>query len=400
MGSAMTVAKRNAYSIAWISGIDQVPRTAWDALAGRLPSPFFEWDWLHLMEASGSAVPRTGWLPNHLTVWSGSELVAAAPLYVKGHSAGEFVFDHIWSDVAGRIGIDYYPKMVGMSPFTPMIGYRFLVAPGADENAVTERMLWEIDCFCRQYHLSGCSFNFVDPDWQHRIESLGYLGWEHLSFVWQNRDYRNFDDYLAAFKSNQRRNIKRERRAMARQGLIIRVLAGEEIPPSFLPRMYRFYQRTNDKFGPWGCRYLTPAFFERLYDTFRRHLVVVAAFENRNERRPVGMSMLVAKGENLYGRYWGSGGEINALHFNACYYSPIEWAIAHGIRRFDPGAGGAHKIRRGFEAVANVSLHRFRHPRLRRVMETHIGKINQLEREQITALNLELPFARRLSPKS
>jgi predicted N-acyltransferase len=391
----MTKRNHAGYTTSWINAISTLEPAAWDALARPLPTPFFEWDWLHLMEVSGSATPRSGWMPNHLAVWSGSELIAAAPLYVKGHSAGEFVFDHIWADVAGRLGIQYYPKLVGMSPFTPMIGYRFLVAPGVNESAVTELMLHEIDRFCRQHNLSGCSFNFVDPVWQKQIEAHGYIGWQHLSFAWQNQAYRSFDDYLAVFKSNQRRNIKRERRALEKQGLRLHVLAGDEIPRTFLPRMYGFYQRTNDKFGPWGCRYLTPAFFEKIYDVFRRYLVVVAAFDERNDGRPVGMSLLVAKGDQLYGRYWGSVRDMDALHFNACYYSPIEWAIRQGIRRFDPGAGGAHKIRRGFQALANISLHRLHNSRLRQIMRIHIDEINRMEREQILALNHDLPFASR-----
>ena len=154
---------KTSYSIAWIKHIAEVDKTAWNSLAAAMPSPFFEWEWLHQIEASGSTRVQTGWLPYHLTIWAGARLVAAAPLYIKGHSAGEFVFDHIWADVAGRIGIEYYPKLVGMSPFTPMIGYRFIIAPDEDEEKLTGLMIDAIEAFCHRFRLSGCSFLFVDP---------------------------------------------------------------------------------------------------------------------------------------------------------------------------------------------------------------------------------------------
>jgi predicted N-acyltransferase len=389
MGQGQT----SAYTISWIQNIDDIDRDEWDALAKPLPTPFLEWDWLRLMERSGSTTAKTGWLPYHLTVRRGSDLVAAAPMYIKGHSAGEFVFDHVWADVASRMGIAYYPKIVGMSPFTPMSGYRFLIAPGEDGPGLTAAMVKEIDRLCRRHQLSGSSFLFVDPQWRRELLDLGYFGWQHQSYAWFNCGYETFDDYLALFNANQRRNIKRERRAMNRQGLVLKILTADHIPRSHFALMYRFYERTNDKFGPWGCRYLTESFFEGLCDRFRHRLVFIAAYGSNDSSRPVGMSMLVTKGRQLFGRYWGSTQKFDSLHFNACYYGPIEWAINHGIQRFDPGMGGAHKIRRGFSSVPSYSLHRFTDPRLLKIMQNHIDEINRLEQAQIDALNAEMPFA-------
>ena len=383
------------YKIAWISDLGSIQRIQWDALAEPLDFPFLEWDWLRTLELSRSTVIETGWLPHHLTIWSGERLVAAAPLFIKGHSAGEFVFDHVWADVAERLNIAYFPKLVGMSPFTPMIGYRFLMAPDIDEAVMTRLMLNEIDGFCHQAGLSGVSFLFVEPDWGRRMLGYGFQKWQHLSFAWNNRRFNNFDDYLGRFNSNQRRNIRRERQALERQDIAIRVYTGDSIPSKFIPQMYSFYESTNDKFGPWGCKYLTPAFFDLVGDRFGDRLVLVAAFRNGDSHSPIGMSFLVRKKERLYGRYWGSQDEIPMLHFNACYYTPIEWAIGNGIRHFDPGAGGAHKIRRGFEAIPNHSLHRFTDERLQRIMVDHIDAVNRLEGEQIEKLNRQLPFANR-----
>jgi len=379
----------------WVTDLSSVRKNDWDALAEPLAYPFLEWDWLRTLELSQSTSAETGWLPHHLTVWRGQRLIAAAPLYVKGHSAGEFVFDHVWADVAGRLQTDYYPKLVGMSPFTPMIGYRFLMAPDADQPRVTGLMIAEIERLCRRNGLSGVSFLFVDPMWRRQMRALGFQEWRHVSFAWVNRGFQEFGDYLAAFNANQRRNIKRERAALRRRGLNLEVFDADRIPPALIPQMYAFYERTNAKFGPWGCHYLTRPFFEMIGERFLRRLVVVAAFAGPDRQSPVAMALLVRKKDRLYGRYWGCAEDFPMLHFNACYYTPIEWAIRNGITRFDPGAGGVHKVRRGFAAVPNYSLHRFWHAPLQQLLIRHIGAINRLEGQQIDELNTQLPFAHR-----
>jgi predicted N-acyltransferase len=281
-----------------------------------------------------------------------------------------------------------------MSPFSPVVGYRFLIAPDEDESALTQLMLHEIDRICRRNHISGCSFLFVDPDWQAVLESRDLIGWQHQSYAWQNPGFKTFDDYLAVFNANQRRNIKRERHTMERLGIRIKALAGAEIPNEYFPLMYTFYARTNARYGPWGCKYLTRAFFEGLSDNYRERLVLMVAFNGRPADPPMGMSFLLTKGDQLYGRYWGSSATINHLHFNACYYRPIEWAIHRNIKRFDPGAGSPHKVRRGFVAVSNLSLHRFYDVRLERIMRMHIDEINRLEQNHIDELNEISPFAK------
>jgi uncharacterized protein len=380
------------YSIAWINKLTEVPRSEWDALAMPLKTPFFEWEWLNNMETSGSATGKAGWLPNHLTVWRDRSLIAIAPLYVKGHSYGEFVFDHQWADLAMRLGVEYYPKLLGMSPFTPAEGYRFLIAPGEDEDELTELMVGAIDHFCVQNRISGCNFLYVDPEWRSRMERHGFTSWLHHSFIWQNQGYQTFDDYLKAFNANQRRNIKRERKAVETAGLSLKVVTGEDIPKSFFPLMYAYYADTCDKFGWWGSKYLTRRFFEQLHPNYSDRVVFVAAFDDRNPQKPIGMSFCLTKGDQLYGRYWGSSDEIDCLHFNACYYQPIEWAIANGIQTFDPGAGGRHKKRRGFPATPNYSLHRFYNNRLAHILRSYIDEVNEMEQQEIDAINQDLPF--------
>ena len=380
------------YSLVWTHTIADVPQADWDALAMPLKTPFLEWDWLHNLEISQSVTANTGWLPNHLILWRDRTLIAAAPLYLKGHSQGEFVFDHQWAELASRLGIEYYPKLLGMTPFTPTEGYRFLIAAGENEEEITALMLHEIDSFCVKHRISGCHFLYVDPQWRPILESQGFTTWLHHSYIWENANFQTFDDYLTGFNANQRRNIKRERKAVEKAGLRLQALTGEEIPNSMFPLMYDFYADTCDKFGWWGSKYLTKNFFEQLHHNYRHRVVFFAAYNEQDPRQPVGMSFCLFKEDKLYGRYWGSFQDIDCLHFDACYYAPIEWAIAHGIQNFDPGAGGKHKKRRGFPATPNYSLHRFYNHRLGQIILPWVREVNQLEQKEMDAINAELPF--------
>ncbi len=379
------------YTARWIGRLAEISARQWDALAMPLATPALEWAWLQNMETSGSTGPKTGWVPNHLTLWRDDVLVAAAPLYLKGHSYGEFVFDHQWAELAQRLGVDYYPKLLGMSPFTPAEGYRFLIAPTEDKTAVTQLLVNVIDDFCLKNKISGCNFLYVDPQWQVQMEALGFHKWLHHSYVWQNRDFSSFDDYLAQFNANQRRNIKRERKSVAKAGIHFEVHTGETLTPEMCLKVYDFYSDTCDKFGWWGSKYLKRKFFEQLYPDWCHRVVIFAAYTETSPD-PVGMSFCLTKGDRLYGRYWGSFEEYNNLHFNACYYEPIEWAIANGIQIFDPGAGGRHKKRRGFPATPNYSLHRFYAPKLNQILADYIEQINQAEQFQIDEINDNLPI--------
>ena len=318
------------------------------------------------------------------------------PLYLKSHSYGEFVFDQQWADLAYRLGIKYYPKLLGMSPFTPVEGYRFLMAPGHDEVALTRAMVGAIDQFCTRHRIISCNFLYVDPEWRSQMETLGFVSWLHHSYIWSNRNYDNFEHYLSQFNANQRRNIKRERKAMTKAGLTLKMWPGDEIPRPLYSQMYAYYSDTCDKFGWWGSKYLTRDFFEQLEDCYKHRVLFVAAYENEGPysqpESPLGMSFCLHKGEQMYGRYWGSAEEVNCLHFNACYYTPIEWAIANGIQTFDPGAGGRHKKRRGFPATPNHSLHRFYDDRLEMILGRYLSEVNQLEESEIKMINEDLPL--------
>ena len=376
----------------WVGGVREVERGAWDALAAPLDYPFLEWDWLDLVENGGGAEIAAGGRPRHLTLGRGRGRGAAAPLYVKAHSEGEFVFDHPFADLASRLGVRYYPKLVGMSPFTPAAGYRFLLDPGEDEWELCARLSAEIDRFCQEQGLGSASFLFADPAWRFTMERLGWLPWLHQGFIWNNPGYASLDQFWERFRAGQRRNVRRDLAAVDRLGYAVRVVDGEDAPESLFELMHAYYVRTNDKFGPWGCRYLTREFFTGAARVLRDRVAFSLAFAP-GAAEPEGMALLARRGTRLWGRYWGAGQSVPGLHFAVCYYAPMAYAVERGLASFDPGMGGMHKVRRGFVSTPTASLHRFHQKALDAVFRTHLDSINAAELEHIREMNEMLPFS-------
>jgi predicted N-acyltransferase len=373
----------------WCHDIGQVPEAAWQELVTETSPPFFEWSWLYCLEASGAAIAKTGWLPCHLLVEQEGQLIAAAPMYLKGHSYGEFVFDQEWASVAQQLGEQYYPKLIGMAPFTPGTGYRFLVHPDVSESEIVPLMLEAIDRFCQQQDISICSFLYVDPNWNATLEHYGFTPRITHNYQWHNQNYTTYDAFLQQFNANQRRNIKRERKAVEQAGIEMKVYRGNDCPSRLFPFMYRLYSLTCSQF--WDTsKYLNKRFFE-LAERHCGDRVLFIAGEADGE--PIGMSFCLQKGDRLFGRYWGAIDDVKFLHFCLCYYEPVDWAIQNGIRNFDPGAGGRHKIRRGFPATPNYSYHRFYRSRLEKVLVPYLQKVNPLVLEELEYVNQQaVPF--------
>lgn len=371
----------------WYSALAEFDRAAWQRLSSPYNLPFLDWDWLNLLETSGCVGGDTGWVPLHLGVQRSGRLVAAAALYVKYHSRGEFVFDQPIAEISEQLNLPYYPKLLGMSPFTPATGYRFLIDQNEDELALCGLMLEEINTMCEKQNFSGCHFLRVDPHWGALMSSLGLSRWLHHALIWENRGYANFDDYLASFRSKRRKSIRRERLKQSQQAVRLITVPGLEAREAWFERMYDFYAATCQKFLNMS-HYLNPRFFHGLAGNLANHIVFVAAFEGNDEINPVALSMLVRAGEQLYGRYWGSENHYEHLHFEACYYQPIQWAIANDIRFFDAGSGNArHKRQRGFLAQPSFSLHRFYQPMIDGIWRANADRINQIEQRHINAIN-------------
>jgi predicted N-acyltransferase len=382
-----------ALSARWHRSLREIPEEQWQQLVGDACGPFYRWDWLVALEESGSIVPEQGWQPLHLSLWRDQDqLVAVAPLYLKGHSYGEFVFDQAFARLASDLGERYYPKLVGMSPVSPVQGYRFHVAPGEDLGQLTTLMLKLIDQFAAQHGILSCNFLYVDPAWQPFAEAAGCATWMNQQSLWSAGGQATFEDYLSGFNANQRRNIKRERRAVQRAGISVTPLTGDEIDAAVLRRMYNFYEQHCARWGMWGSKYLEPGFFDQLHTPALRDRVVLFSAHRGDACDPVAMSLCIQDEQRLWGRYWGSDEEIDCLHFEVCYYSPIEWALKRGLECFDPGAGGSHKRRRGFVARPHASLHRWYHAGMDQLIRQWLPQANALMLEEIDAINAELPF--------
>ena len=387
----------------WHQAMTEIPAEAYDGLlrqvtpVDRAPLPFYSWNWLHALEASGSIVPSQGWQPCHLGLWRGDTLVAMAPLYLKGHSYGEFVFDQSFAQLAGQLGLRYYPKLVGMSPLSPVEGYRFLISANEDQEALTDELFRQLEAFCVRQRLLSCNLLYADPDFARGARARGWSLWLNEQSEWTNPGFADFEAYLATFNANQRRNIRRERQSVAAAGLRVTPLQGEAIPASLVVRMHDFYEQHCSRWGIWGSKYLSAAFFATAAERLRSNLVLFSAHRG-DPLSPVAMAFCVHNGQQLWGRYWGSDVEVNHLHFEVCYYAPLEWAIANGLSSFDPGAGGSHKKRRGFIAKPRLSAHRWFEPRFASILQEWLPKANAHMQAEIAAINADLPFTATYDP--
>ncbi len=333
--------------------IREIPRAAWDALLDEDGTPFLEWAWLEALEESGSVGPDAGWHPRHFALWSGSRLVAAAPAYLKDDSHGEFVFDWNWATSAERRGLAYYPKLVIASPLTPATGRRLLVAPGEDRAARERELLSGIVGFARAERLSSVHVLFPTEAEARALSDAGFALRLGVQYQWRNDGYRDFEDFLGRFHAKRRHQIRHERRALEQQGITLRTLRGDALAEVDPQEVYDLYRSTVDRFV-WGRRHLTPEFFRRVLSTFRHRIELVEA---RKGGKRVAGAFNLATPRVLYGRYWGSFEELPFLHFNACQYFPVEESISLGRARFEPGAGGEHKLVRGFEPALTWSAH-------------------------------------------
>jgi len=368
--------------------IADIAAAEWDACAGT-PNPFVSHAFLAALEESGSCGPRTGWLPRHAALRDGAgRLVGCAPLYVKSHSYGEYVFDHAWADALERAGGRYYPKLQCAVPFSPVPGPRLLVRQGIEDAASVRGSLAAAlvraveDLGGSSAHVTFCT----EAEWS-ALRAEGWLGRVNLQFHWRNEGYATFEDFLAALASRKRKQIRRERERAA-EGLAIRALRGAAITPAHWEAFHRFYRATVDR--KWGQAYLTRGFFPLLGERLGDRVVLMVA---EREGRPVAAALNLVGADTLYGRNWGAVIDQPFLHFELCYYQAVEFAIANGLARVEAGAQGAHKISRGYLPVPTYSAHWIAHPGLRRAVAEFLAREVPAVEAEIAAIAAEAsPF--------
>jgi len=371
--------------------IAAIGRDAWDACAAPTGDPFVSYDFLDACEASGSAVPSEGWAARHLSLHDeDGAVIGVMPLYLKGHSQGEYVFDHSWADAYQRAGGRYYPKLLGAVPFTPATGPRFLNAPGTDPATVREALLQGALTLTQRLGVSSLHVNFpLEAEWRAMTEA-GLLPRRDIQFIWRNDGYQSFDDFLGALSSNRRKTIRRERRE-AQAGLDIRVLTGAEITQAHWDAFFAFYMDTGDR--KWGRPYLTRDFFARVGASMADRIALVMAFEGET---PVAGALNFIGRDALYGRQWGTLVDRPFLHFELCYYQAIEFAIARGLSRVEAGAQGDHKIARGYLPSPVYSAHFIADPALRDPVARYLEQERPAVEAEMHAMTAELsPYRHR-----
>ena len=303
------------------------------------------------------------------------------PLYLKGHSQGEYVFDHSWADAYERAGGRYYPKLLGAVPFTPATGPRFLNHPDSDAATVRQALLQGALTLVERLGVSSLHVNFpTETEWTDMAQA-GLLPRQDIQFIWRNDGYQTFDDFLAALSANRRKTIRRERRD-AQAGLDIRILTGAAITEAHWDAFFAFYMDTGDR--KWGRPYLTRDFFSRVGATMADRIALVMAFR---DERPIAGALNFIGRHALYGRQWGALEDVPFLHFELCYYQAIEFAVAHGLSRVEAGAQGEHKIARGYLPSPVYSAHFIADPALRGPVADYLrreGPAVEAQRREMT----------------
>ena len=373
-----------------LGSINEVEAAEWDACAG-LDHPFCRHGFLSALEDSGSASAEQGWLARHLSVRDESgELVACAPLYLKSHSYGEYIFDWGWADAFGRAGGSYYPKLQCAVPFTPVTGPRLLVrddlAPVL-KSELSHALAKAMVTLGQRLGVSSLHVTFSTEDEWRQFGEMGMLLRMGQQFHWENRGYGNFDDFLAALTSRKRKAIRKERASVAKHGLEIRWLSGTDLTEAHWDAFYGFYRDTTDK--KWGQNYLSREFFSLLGERMGDQIVLIMA---EDAGRPVAGALNLRGADTLYGRNWGCNADYKFLHFEACYYQAIEYAIQHGLKWVEAGAQGPHKVQRGYLPRATYSAHCIADPAFRDAVKRFLDDERISIEEEMQFLNGHSPF--------
>lgn len=378
---------REPISVKLIERVADVPAEDWDACAGG-GNPFVSHAFLDALESSGSATGEAGWLPRHLVIEDeAGRLLAAAPMYVKGHSYGEYVFDHGWAHAYEQAGGRYYPKLQVSVPFSPVTGPRLLARPGPQRDTMRQALAAGMVEAVNKLGVSSVHVTFPLEEETAIFEDAGFLLRAGMQFHWENAGYRSFDDFLAALVSRKRKAIRKERREVAQAGIRVRPLTGDDITSRHWDAFHRFYVDTYDR--KWGYPYLNREFFEMLGATMGDRVALVMA--DLDGELVAGALNLIGD-DALYGRNWGCAGDYRFLHFEACYYQAIDFAIEHGLQRVEAGTQGPHKIQRGYMPKRTWSAHWIRDPGLSDAVADFLVRERRGVDYEIEAFAQESPY--------
>ena len=365
------------------TSIATIDASAWNGLFGH--QPFLSHAWFSALEQSKSIGGDTGWYPYYLTV--GQPMAAATPLFIKTHSFGEFVFDFSWANAYQHHGLRYYPKAVSAVPFTPVTGKRL-----AGENAVAKKRLLEgIVDFCTEKNLSSWHALFIDEEDRRFLEKEGLLIRKGIQFHWHHAGWKDFDDFLEAFSHDKRKKIKQERRKLKEAGVSFVRKTGADLTEEDWRFFYQCYEKTYLEHGHWP--YLNKKFFLLLWQGALRHSILL--IEAHQHGKPIASAFFTYNEEALFGRYWGSMTFVSGLHFETCYYQGIEFCLEKGLKYFEAGAQGEHKIARGFSPVETHSAHWIKDLRFREAISRALTLTEEAEHAYcVNELKERAPYKR------
>ena len=336
----------------FLDSIAEVGEADWNALAGSA-QPFLRHEFLLSLEESGSTTARTGWAPRHAILENAQgRLQGALPLYRKSHSRGEFVFDFAWANAYAQYGVRYYPKLLSAVPFTPVTGPRLLLDPSLDRNRAADCLIRAVTDYAVAERLSSWHVLFPSSRDLGALCDAGLIERRDCQFHWFNRGYGSFEDFLATFTAEKRKKAKRERRRVAEAGIVFDTRLGGEMDEAAWRVVYQFYADTFHRHGHEP--YLNLQFFKLIAASLPECMMLKVA---RHGREPIAAAIFFVGEDALFGRYWGAGGNYHSLHFEACYHQGIEYCIANGLQRFEPGTQGEHKVPRGFVPTITSSAH-------------------------------------------
>lgn len=367
----------------------------WDGLLAQqdAPSPFMRHAYLSAMQTSHSATPETGWTLRVISLWrvtpDGPVLAAACPLYLKTHSRGEYVFDHAWADAYARHGLAYYPKALVASPFTPVPGSRLL----AESVHARQALLGALLEHCQSHDLPSLHILFASPQDIQACAQAGLLQRSQVQFHWQNSGWQDFDDFLGSLNQEKRKKIRQERRKVREAGVHFRAVRGTEMNDADWALLLRCYQQTYWEHG--NPPYLSPAFFDAMRSDMAPNWLLFVA---EQAGQAIGISLIGlhldphGRPEVAYGRYWGALARVDCLHFEACYYQPIEWCIANGVQRFEGGAQGEHKMARALLPTPTHSAHWLAHPAFSEAVERFLEREHAGVENYLQALSQHSPL--------
>ncbi|MDE2184417.1 MAG: N-acetyltransferase [Alphaproteobacteria bacterium] len=368
----------------------EIGYTAWNACANPTgapyPHPFTQYEFFDALEASGSAVAAAGWRPFHLVAEYNGGVAGLLPLYLKAHSQGEYVFDHAWAEALEKAGGNYYPKLQGCVPFTPVTGRRLLTA-SVNESATGAALLRAAATTARQLGISSLHITFLtEQEWVMAGES-GYLQRTDRQFHWENRGYRTFDDFLGDLSSARRKNLRKERISIQNAGIEFDWLSGADLTEKHWDRFFAFYMDTGSR--KWGRPYLTREFFSRIGQNMGKQILLIMARRGRNY---IGAALNLLGDGIVYGRHWGCSEFVPFLHFETCYYQAIEYAIAHKFSRVEAGVQGEHKLLRGYRPAPTYSVHYITHSGLRRAVADFLRIERIAVQEDVSEMVQAMPF--------